>query len=74
MGCPAEYDPQSETYVVDFQWRVPFSPAALSHILLLLVHADVLLNLPDGVNDFTLLRPRVFEDTLPVNVSYMSFS
>ena len=73
MGCPARYDPQNEVYVVDFQWRVPFFPAALDHIELLLVHADVLLNLPDGVNDFTLLRPTVFKETLPVNVSYMYF-
>ena len=71
MGCPARYDRQSEVYVVDFQWNVPFSPAALSHIELLRVHADVLLNLTDGVNGYTLLRPRVFEDTLPVNVSYI---
>ena len=71
VGCPARYDCQNEVYIVDFQWNVPFSPAALDHIELLIVHADVLLNLPNGVNDFTLLRPQVFDDTLPVNVSYM---
>ena len=73
VGCPARYDHQNEVYEVDFQWRVPFSPAALDHIVLLIVHADVLLNLTDDVNDFTLLQPRVFKDCLSVNVSYMYF-
>ena len=70
MGCPARYDRQSETYVVDFQWKVPFSPAALSHIEFMSLHGDVLLKLNDEFNDFTLLQPGVFSDTVPVNVSY----
>ena len=70
VGCPARYDHQSEAYVVDFQWRVPFSPAALSHIQLLSIHADRFLRLDDEFNDYTLLQPGVFSDTVPVNVSY----
>ena len=67
MGCPARYDRQNETYVVDFQWRVPFSPAALSHIQLISIHADILVRQED---DFILLQPGVFNDTVTVNVSY----
>ena len=73
VGCPARYDHQNEVYVVDFQWRVPFSPAALSHIQLLSIRADRLLKLDDELNDFTLLQPGVFSDTVPVNVSYFQY-
>ena len=55
---------------MDFQWRVPFSPAALSHIEFMSLRADVLLNLSDYSDDFTILRPGVFFETVPVNVSY----
>ena len=65
VGCPARYDRLSETYVVDFQWRVPFSPAALSHIKVFAIRADVL-----EVNTFTLIRLGVFFADIPVNVSY----
>ena len=68
MGCPViYYDRQNEVYEVDFQWRVPFSPAALSHIAHLLISTDVLLKLGD--DDFTFLRPQVFTGSLPVNVT-----
>ena len=56
VGCPAIYDRLSETYTVNLQWRVPFSPAALSHIALLVIRESVLLDLSDGVNEFTILR------------------
>ena len=70
VGCPViYYDRQNEVYEVDFQWRVPFSPAALSHIAHLLIFTDVLLKLDDDYDDFTLLHPRVFTDSLPVNVT-----
>ena len=70
MDCPTtSYDRLSETYAGNFQWRVPFSPAALSHIELLLVRASVLLNLTDDPNnDFTLLRPGVFSKNVTVKV------
>ena len=64
------YDRLNETYVVNFQWRVPFSPAALSHIELILIQAHILLKLGDEIYDFTLIQPNVFSDTMPVNVSY----
>ena len=73
VGCPAKYDRQSEAYIVDFQWRVPFSPAALSHIQLITIRADRLLKLHDEFNDFTLLQPGVFSDTVSVNVSYFQY-
>ena len=71
MGCPARYDYLSDTYVVNFQWRVPFSPAALSHIELLVIRADVLLDLSEGINDFTILRTGVITDNETINVSYV---
>ena len=67
VGCPVTYDRQNEVYEVDFQWRVPFAPAALSHIQHLWIATDVLLELGD--DDFTFLRIGVFTDTLPVNVT-----
>ena len=67
VGCPARYDRQNETYIVDFQWSVPFSPAALSHIELMLIRADRLLRLEDEFNNS---KARVFSDNVPVNVSY----
>ena len=71
MGCPAtSYDPQSETYVVDFQWRVPFSPAALSHIELLAIHVDKLLRLNDDFNDFSPLQLGLKPHNVYVNVRY----
>ena len=68
VGCPAHYDRQSETYVVDFQWRVPFSPASLSHIEHLTISADLLLDLNDEV--VVMIQPEVFYKILPVNVSH----
>ena len=73
VGCPARYDHQSQAYIVNFQWRVPFSPAALSHIQLISIRADRLLKLDDEFNDFTLLQPGVFSDTVTVNVSYCQY-
>ena len=64
------YDRLNETYVVDLQWRVPFSPAALSHIEFISLRADILLILSDFGDDFTLIRPGVVSDAVPVNVSY----
>ena len=65
LGCPATYDRLSETYVVNFQWRVPFSPAALSHIEVFAIRADIF-NLK-----FTLIQVGVFFADVPVHVSYL---
>ena len=69
VGCPARYDPQNEVYEIDFQWNVPFSPAALSHIQLMSLRIDVMLKLNDDFTDFTVLRPGVFSGNVTVNVS-----
>ena len=29
VGCPATYKPNFNEYEVNFQWRIPFSPAGL---------------------------------------------
>ena len=70
VGCPARYDRLNETYVVDFQWRVPFSPAALSHVYRFSLDAHRLLRLHDDVNDFILLLPGVISDSETINVSH----
>ena len=67
VGCPARYDRQSEVYTVDFQWEAPFSPAALSHIRVFAIRADVLLRLV--ANEFAVARVGVFFADVPVNVS-----
>ena len=70
VGCPASYDHLSEMYIVDFQWRVPFSPAALSHIELLAIHVDKLLRLSDDFNDFSPLQLGLKPHKVYVNVRY----
>ena len=67
VGCPARYDHLNEAYVVDFQWRVPFSPAALSHIELLSLRAHRFLHLHDDNN--IPLQPGVISDSETINVS-----
>ena len=42
VSCSAEYDRQSEMYVVNSQLSIPFSAAVLSHIEGFIIHVDAL--------------------------------
>ena len=68
VGCPVTYDSQTEMYLVDFQFRTPFSAAALSHIRHFAIHVDSLQRLEQGPNDYTLVGRRMpIDDNIPVN-------
>ena len=69
VGCPVTYHRLIGAYIVNFQWRVPFSPAALSHIKLILLRIDVMQYLMDRLNDFTI--PGILNVNETVNVSYL---
>ena len=69
MSCPAIYDNQSEEYVIDFQWRVPFSPAILDHINVSVITASRLRKLNDNFDDPSPIQLGLLFDTVPVHVS-----
>ena len=67
VGCPVIYNESQNAYEVDFQWRAPFSAAALSHINRFVMRGDVLERGP--INDVTLvIQVGAFRDYLFANV------
>ena len=70
LGCPIMFDSERQQYQVDFEFRLPFSPAALSHIQALVIRVDKFLRLEGGLNHRTFIV-EVGVDQAIINVSIL---